>query len=209
MTDEIKSTETVGAQGQGQEQGQKPPSSETGRTDLSSLPADVQRYIDELKAESIKHRRQAKAQEDAARKAEEQRLAEAQEWKTLAEQRAARLAELEAIREQADAIQEAFAASVEARLKDVPKELRGSLIEPVRAKLSPAEFAKWLDANEALWKPKRAPQMDAGAGSASSTSAGTSVRLTPEQVAMAQAMQITPERYAQRLLEMQKGKNKE
>ncbi len=207
MSDEIKPPVTGGEQGQ-QDQGQKPPSSETGRTDLSSLPADVQRYIDELKAESIKHRRQVKAQEDAARKAEEQRLAEAQEWKTLAEQRAARLAELEAIREQADAIQEAFAASVEARLKDVPKELRASLIEPIRSSLSPAAFAKWLDANEAIWKPKRAPQLDAGAGSAASSS-GTTVRLTPEQVAMAQAMNMSQERYAQRLLEIQKSKGKE
>lgn len=168
------------------------------RTEIKDLPPDVQDYIHELNRENAKWRTEKKKAEEAARKAEEARLEGLQEWKTLAEKRAAQLAELEKVREQADAIEAAFTAGLEARLKAIPEDKRKRLVEPVRKTMSALEFAQWLDANEGDLKAQRPPNLDAGASGGSSKLA---VQLSADELTMAQAMGLTPDVYAKRKAE--------
>lgn len=168
----------------------------TQRTEIKDLPPDIQGYIDELRRENAKWRTEKKKAEDAVRKAEEEKLASQQEWKTLAEQRAARLAELERVKEQADAIEAAFTAGLEARLKAIPEDKRKRLVEPVRKTMSALEFSQWLDANEGDLKAQRPPNLDAGAASAANVK---SFSLTPEQIELAKKTGMTPQQYAESL----------
>ena len=175
---------------------------QTGKTPLDTLPPDVQSYIDELRRENAKHRTAARTAEKAARDAEEKRMAEQQEWKTLAEARAARLAELEQIQAQAEEIQATFTASMEHRLKQVPSDVLKNTVEPIRAAMSPVQFSKWLDANMELLSTKKAPNLDAG----SVSNSGTTTRLTPAELQMAQNMGISPDAYAKRKAEIEAAK---
>lgn len=174
----------------------------TKRTEIKDLPPDIQSLIHELNRENAKWRTEKKKAEEAARRAEEAKLEGLQEWKTLAEQRAARLAELEKVKEQADAIEAAFTAGLEARLKAIPEDKRKRLVEPVRRTMSALEFAQWLDANEADLKAQRPPNLDAGAASTASVKI---YDLTPDQVAWAKKMGMSPEDYAKSKKQLETG----
>lgn len=202
MTDETKQTQVV----------------ETSKTDAAQdaatekhvefkdLPPETQRHIEELRRENAKYRIEKKKAEDAARKAEEDKLTAQAEWKTLAEQRAARLAELEKVAEQKDAIESAFNAGLEARLKAIPEDKRKRLVEPVRKTMSALEFAAWLDANEGDLKAVRPPNFDGGAGSQSATK---TVDLTSEELEIVRKTGISPEAYAKRKAEIQRERSRE
>lgn len=176
------------------------------RTEIKDLPPEIQGYIEELRRENAKHRTEKKRAEDAARKAEEDKLTAQAEWKTLAEQRAARLAELERVAEQKEAIESAFNAGLEARLKAIPEDKRKRLVEPVRKTMSALEFAAWLDANEGDLKAVRPPNFDAGAGSQSATK---TVDLTSEELEIVRKTGISPEAYAKRKAEIQRERSRE
>lgn len=141
------------------------PNTETkpdAKTPLTSLPPDVQQYIDELRGEAEKYRKEKKAAEAAAAKAEEEKLTQNQEWQKLAEQRGKRIADLEPVAQQLDEIKAAFEATLTAKLEALPEDVRKEL-EPVRASMKPVEFSKWLDVMIPRFTRKPA-NLDAGAG---------------------------------------------
>lgn len=160
---------------------------------ITGLPVEAQRYIEELRAENAKWRIEKKKAEDTARKAEEKRLSEQQEWKTLAEMRAQKLDELEP---KSERLLAAFDALIEGRLKRIPADVRKRLVDPVRTNMDSVAFVAWLDANEDALTLKPAPNLEAGAGQARG-SGGGSAELTQDELAMAKRMGITPERMAQ------------
>ena len=135
------------------------------KTPLTSLPPDVQQYIDDLRQEAEKYRKEKKAAELAAKAAEEATLAKNQEWQKLAESRAQRLAELEPVSQQYDEIKTAFETTLTAKLAALPEDVRQEL-EPVRTSMKPVEFSKWLDAMIPRFTHKP-PNLDAGAGGTS------------------------------------------
>lgn len=141
------------------------PNTETkpdAKTPLTSLPPDVQQYIDDLRKEAETYRKEKKVAELAAKKAEEDTLANQQKWQELAEKRAQRIAELEPVALQLEEINTAFEATLTAKLEALPEDVRKEL-EPVRASMKPVEFSKWLDTMIPRFTRKPA-NLDAGAG---------------------------------------------
>lgn len=119
---------------------------------------EFQRKVDDLLKERIERER-AKADKQA-QKAREEAQAEAAakngEWQQLAEQRAAKLAELEsqvagldAATTKAQRYEQALAKQVEALRKDVPRHL-----VPLLDKLDVVEQLEWLAANRDTVTPK-------------------------------------------------------
>jgi len=128
----------------GDASGQQPPAGQpqNGGTqqDRTFSQADVDRIVAERLA-----RAQQKAQADAdkARQEAEQRaLAEQGEYKTLAEQRAAKLAELEPKAGQVERYERALKAQVDHLRKDLPDHITALL-----DKMDPAEQLEYLAAN--------------------------------------------------------------
>lgn len=160
---------------------------------MTSLPAEAQKYIEELRTENAKWRVEKKKAEDAARKAEEKRLLEQQQWKELADVRGQKLESLEPKQERLLA---AFEALIDGRLKRIPADVRKRMVDPIRQNMDSAAFVEWLDANEDMLTLKPAPNLEAGAGQARG-SGGGSAELTQDELAMAKRMGITPERMAQ------------
>jgi hypothetical protein len=160
---------------------------------MTSLPAEAQKYIEELRTENAKWRVEKKRAEDTARKAEEKRLLEQQQWKELADVRGQKLENLEPKQERLIA---AFEALIDGRLKRIPPDVRKRMVDPIRANMDSAAFVEWLDANEDMLTLKQAPNLEAGAGQARSTGAGAA-DLTQDELAMAKKMGISPERMAQ------------
>lgn len=120
--------------------------------------ADFQRKVDDLLKERLERER-VKADKQA-QKAREEAQAEAAakngEWQQLAEQRAAKLAELEsqvagldAATTRAQRYEQALAKQVEALRRDVPKHL-----VPLLDKLDVVEQLEWLAANRDAVAPK-------------------------------------------------------
>jgi len=114
--------------------------------------------FDEVNTE-YKRLKAAMEQQSAEQKAAaDKRLAEQNEWKTLAEQHAARIAELEPLAQAAKSAQEALAATVQARIERLPEDVRDMVpdFEDARKTLA------WLDANEPRLISPVAPDTDAG-----------------------------------------------
>lgn len=91
--------------------------------DLASLPEWAQQAIKELRREQAARRKQAQEAADAARQAEEKRLAESQQWQTLAEQRAAEIAGLRPVADRYEALSSEITAALEAEIKTWPAEV--------------------------------------------------------------------------------------
>lgn len=118
---------------------------------------------------------------------EEKRLAEQQEWKTLAEQRAARLAELEPLAASVKEMQEALNATVKARIDRLPEDVRDLVPDFGDAR----KTLDWLNANEHKLMRPLAPAMDAGARG--DKGAG---QLSDLEREVAARLRLTPEQYA-------------
>lgn len=121
--------------------------------------AEFQRRVDDLLKERLE--REQKKAEQKAQKAREDVLAEMAakngEWQQLAEQRAAKIADLEtqaatldATTTKAQRYEQALAKQVEALRKDVPKHLA-----PLLDKLDVVEQLEWLAANRDAVAPKQ------------------------------------------------------
>lgn len=174
-------------------------SQDDARSDwFKGLPPEVQRYIDDLRGENAKWRVEKKRAEENARKDAEKRMAEQEQWKELAESRAAKLAEVEPKAERALA---AFEALIDARLKRIPADVRKRTVDPIRTNMDSVAFVEWLDANEDLLTLKPAPNLEAGAGAPTSGKAAASA-LTADELAIAKAMNVSPEQYAKRKAEI-------
>jgi predicted nuclease with TOPRIM domain len=84
----------------------------------------LQDQIAELRRENAAHRRKNKEQEESAQAALEQQLKEQGQYKTLAEQREARVKELEPIQNRYSELSTLVAGQIETQIKDWPAEVR-------------------------------------------------------------------------------------
>lgn len=134
-------------------------------SDLSKeSPAELARIIAELRRENAASRKKQRDLEEAdaqraavAKAAEEKRLQEQGEFKTLAEQRAAEIEALKAQAAKAEALEGRIKAANDARITKVPDAMRTLIPDYDAVRLS-----EWLDANlDKLTKPS-APDFDAG-----------------------------------------------
>lgn len=164
MTTTTTSTLTVTPTGDAT--GQDAPANGGGEGEQKQAPAltfateaEFQRKVDDLLKERLD--RAAKTAEQKAQKAREEAQAEAAakngEWQQLAEQRAAKIAELEtqaatldATTTRAQRYEQALAKQVEVLRKDVPKHLA-----PLLDKLDVVEQLEWLAANRDAVAPKQ------------------------------------------------------
>lgn len=174
------------------------------RTEISSLPPDIQKYIEDLRREAADYRKAQKAAEKTANEAKEKQLADEKKWQELAESRAAELAKLKPIAEQHEQITTAFNSSLDNRLKQIPDDIRKKTVDPIRAALSPVDFSNWLDANMEILRARQAPPLDGGAQGSGKSS--PSMQLESNEIEMARAMGLTPDAYAKRKAEIQRMK---
>lgn len=165
------------------------------------LKPEHQQRFEYLMDELIQRRKENAQLKKAAQKADETRLTEKEQWRELAETRARRIAELEHLEAEFELINTAFSESLSVQLEGIPTDVRKRLVEPVRAQMNPAEFSKWLAANKDMLTLRPAPDLEAGAGVPSSGK-GQGDGLTVDEIAIARAMNLSPEQYAKRKAEI-------
>ncbi len=124
---------------------------------VESLPAFAQKMIKELRDENKKRR---EALDEAKRKAEEDKLAETQQWQTLAEKRAAELSEAQAKIAALDAVSARVMSSAEAEIEKWPAEIKA--LRPAEA--NAAALLDWIDTARPLVAKLTAPPPAPGAG---------------------------------------------
>ena len=91
---------------------------------LGGLAGRGQERVKGVCAENYRRRKAEKDQAAAAAKAEEERLAQQQEWQKLAEQRQARIAEVEPLTERTSKLEAMLAEQLAAAIKEWPAELK-------------------------------------------------------------------------------------
>lgn len=171
------------------------------------LKPEHQQRFEYLMDELIQRRKENAQLKKAAQKADESRLTEKEQWRELAETRAKRIAELEHLESEFELINAAFGESLNVQLEGIPADIRKRLVEPVRAQMNPAEFSKWLAANKEMLTLRPAPNLEAGAG-APSSGKGTGNGLTADEIAIARAMNLSPDQYAKRKAEIEAERSK-
>lgn len=142
-----------------------------------------------LEAETLAAELMDRKQKEA--ELEQEWLKEQGEYKTLYEKQAAEAQALKQQAEKAAAFEKAFQDNLNARIAQIPEGMRSMVPEG----LDPIKLSEYLDKNAAFFQARKAPNLDAGAGSAASTA--KPVQLTAEEMEIARQMRMTPEMYAQ------------
>jgi len=158
--------------------------------DISSLPPWGQKLIADARKEAADRRGELRTAQEKAVKTEQERLAQAGQWQTLAEQRALRVTELEAQAARAAAIEQTIVESNNRRISGLPESVRSL----VPSAYDPVMLAKWLDTATPMLAQRRAPNLDAG-------TSGEAVQmsdLTGAEITIAKSLGITPAQYAAR-----------
>lgn len=164
---------------------QESSSAETENTDIMIPKTRFDEVNNRLKSLEKERENERKA----ARKAEEKRLAEQEDWKTLHEQAAQRLAEIEPKAEFAEKAEEALQNYLKAEIDTLPEQYR----DIVPDDLSTIGKLNWLAKNKA--KFMKASPVDLGAGKRG-VEGGGDVELTAEEMATAEKFGMKPEEYA-------------
>jgi hypothetical protein len=167
-----------------------------GKTSIDSLPADVQAYIRSLREENKTYRQTNDAILKAQQEAENKKLAENNEWRTLYEKAQQELEALKPTQQQAEQYKSALEGTLAKRLESLPVEYK-SLVPEFG---DPVKTIAWLDANATLFAARRAPNLDAGVQG--TTDGKGSPKLSAEETSMAAALGITLEKYAARKQEI-------
>lgn len=160
------------------------------RTNLDSLPADIRKYIDELRKESASYRIAAKAREAELVRAEETKLAEQQKWQELAELRAKEVDALKPERERREVLEGFVRDTVAKRIEALPEAYRTLVPEYD----DPVKTLAWLDANAGKLITPRPPTLDAGVRGDSSQ---TLPKLTEVEQQLARMAGMTDQQYAE------------
>lgn len=145
-------------------------------------------YVKELRNEAASYRVKAKELEQKQKEAEDARLAEQNEWKTLAEQRAAEVEALKPYQQRYSDMVESVAESNTRRIASIPENMR----QLVPDYDDPLKVATWLDANSQLLAKPIAPSLNGSAGNI--VRPGEPV-LSAEELEFARKMNITAEEY--------------
>lgn len=172
-------------QSQQQQQGDLPNDLEGAHKLIQALQKRVgerDATIDELKGQQQSlSQRMAEIEQGRQKQLEEQG-----NYKSLAEERAAQLAQLQPYQERATALEKIIRESNEARLRGIPENMRAL----VPTEYAPEKLQAWLNANEKLLTNPAPPQFGAGAGSA--TPQGQP-QLTSEEMEMAKRFGLSEE----------------
>jgi len=172
---------------QGGRETQPAPSTTSNR--IEDLPEWAQTIIRETRSEAAARRKSLEALEAQLKSAEDARLAEQQEWKALAEKRAAELAELAPLAASVKEMQEALNATVKARIDRLPEDVRDLVPDFGDAR----KTLDWLNTNEHKLMRPLAPAMDAGVRGDSGAAVPA---LTDMEIKLARIAGLTPEQWA-------------
>lgn len=155
----------------------------------------LQRELTFANSESMARKNELKKRDEdieAMRKGQQKQLEEQGQYKTLAEQRAAEIAELAAFKTRAEALEKMIRESNTERVKKIPETLR----ELVPGDYSPEMLAAWLDKNWERLTKAPAPNIDAGAGGSGGN--GTALpKLTDQERELTRAFGMTEKEYAE------------
>ena len=94
---------------------------------MESLPEAARKLIADLRAENAAHRRAKQESEAAAKTAEDKRLEAEKQFEQLAQQRAARIAELEPIASRYESLAAKLTADMEREIAKLPAGSNGAL----------------------------------------------------------------------------------
>lgn len=193
MTDEIKAAEAT----------------TTGAEAKTHTPEETQALITQLREEAKANRLKAQALEDklTQREREEQAreaelLKEQGKYRELYEKQTEAYTKVKTEAEQSAAYQAAFKQSLDARIATIPEGMRSLVPEG----LSPLQLSEWLDKNAALLSNRRAPNLDAGAGSGGGAATQTAIAATVNDQRMANNFRLPLETYMKYKLEMERDK---
>jgi len=149
-------------------------------------------YVEKLREENKARRIQLEEFEAAKQKAEDEKLAQDNEWQVLAEKREAAIGELTPYKEKYEAVLASMGERNKALIESFPEAMQ-SLVPDYGD--DHAKLSAWLDANaETLGATPLVPSLNGGAGN--STTRGTQKTLSSAQLAMAERMGLTSEAYA-------------
>jgi len=114
---------------------------------VNELPDWAQALIKELRGENAKHRKSSQEAAEAAKLAEEKRLAEQQQWQQLAEKRKGELDALSPKAQQADELAKLLTQQINSEIRDWPDEVKS--LAP-QGEVSAAEMLRWVESARAL-----------------------------------------------------------
>lgn len=133
--------------------------SESGRTEISDLPSDIQALIKGLRSEAAERRRENDQLAKQMREQRDAELAEQQRWQELAEQRGAELDQLKNVQEHATTLEQTVQGVLDAQLADLPPEVQKAVQDMPGTAYQKLD---WLSANRATITRAPAPNMHAG-----------------------------------------------
>lgn len=168
--------------------------------DFSTLPPAVQEHIKGLRSEAKQSRldkqeavRKAQSLESQRAKDETARLERDKEFETLAQQRAARLEEVEPKAARLEQMEEQIRQRNTERIAAIPKNYQ-SLIPDFVLTADPLEVQKYLDKNEASFRVQTPPPTDAGVRGNSSNGSKSKVPMTAEYLTQSARAGLSTER---------------
>jgi ribosome-binding ATPase YchF (GTP1/OBG family) len=142
---------------------------------VDALPDFAKKMIEELRKENASHRKAKQAAQEAATKAEEARLEEERNFQELAEQRKAKIEELEAQAAQVADLTGLLNARIKAEIKEWPEEIRAMAPQDE----DPRILQSWVDQARPLAEKLQQAGQTPGNGTGPKP-AGTSTRTDQE-----------------------------
>jgi len=136
--------------------GQTPPAA---RTEISSLPGDVQDYIKRLNDENKTRREQNETLTRTMQEQRDAKLAEDERWQELAETRQTEIERLKGVEDQFTSVNTTLDGLLEAQLADLSDDAKAM----VPKALSTQDQINWIAENRQRLTRPSAPPMDAGA----------------------------------------------
>lgn len=192
-------TQTTGDQSQGQQTDSTKADSKynpASLEDANKIIAAILKRLEERDTEA----KQYKTERDNLTKAQRKQLEDDGNYKALADQAAAEVAQLKAYKERAESLETIFRAGNEERIKTIPDNKK-ALVQPLVDVLTPEKLHNYLNANPSLFVKEPAPDYDAGKGAGSS--GNPLPKLTDFERELARMTGVSDKEYAE--MKQQKG----
>lgn len=156
--------------------------------EIKADPASFAKHVKDLRAEAAARRKALKDAEDQRLREETERLANEKKFEELAGKLKGQLDQIQPKAARAEALETYLQESVQKRIEALPQQYR-TMVPQYE---DPLKTLQWLDANAAVLTAQRAPGLDGGAQG----DGKGQMKLTPEEIAIAQKLGLTPEQYA-------------
>jgi len=150
----------------------------------------LEKRIDERDSEL----KQTKSEKEKLTAAQRKQLEEQGNYKQIADDAAAEVAQLKAFKERAEALETIIRAGNEERIKTIPDNKK-ALVQPLIEALSPEKLQNYLNQNPSLFVKEPAADYDAGAGAGGRGGNGVN-KLTAEEIETARRHGMTAEEFA-------------